>query len=292
MAAHNAFWNEERNALLAEHYPRKGKLWCVENLGFTESQVRSQASKLGLKARGVSEAWLDGQIRAAQSKVGKKRPNQADVMRRVAVNRIWTDEQKAAVSARAKKWIAENGHPRGNLGMTHSESARKKMSKAGQKRSANETEEIKGARIEKAMRTRVKNGTFANMNRANASWKAGWREIGGKTKYFRSRWEANYARYLEFLKSQNIITEWEHEPETFWFDGIKRGCMSYLPDFRITNNDGSIEYHEVKGWMDDRSKTKIKRMAKYHPHIKLIVIQSKQYTELQKKASSIIEYWE
>jgi hypothetical protein len=135
-------------------------------------------------------------------------------------------------------------------------------------------------------------GNLAGPIRKGASWKHGWRTIGEKRIYARSRWEANYARYLEFLLKIGEIKKWEYEPETFWFKEIKRGCVSYLPDFRITNNDGSIEYHEVKGWMDDRSKTKIKRMAKYYPEIKLKVIFRDLYKEIDTKLSGIIEEWE
>lgn len=128
--------------------------------------------------------------------------------------------------------------------------------------------------------------------RIGATWKCGWREVGGQRCYFRSRWEANYARYLQFLLEKNQITKWEHEPETFWFEKIKRGCRSYLPDFRVTEPNGSIVYHEVKGWMDDRSKTKIKRMGIYHPTVRLIVIDAKPYKEIQKKLSSLLPGWE
>lgn len=123
-------------------------------------------------------------------------------------------------------------------------------------------------------------------------FKAGWRVVGKQRVYFRSRWEANYARYLEWLKSIGNITRWEHEPETFWFGKVRRGTVSYLPDFRITNSDGSIEYHEVKGWMDARSKTKIKRMAKYHPSVKLVVIDSKCYKKLANQIKGCINGWE
>jgi hypothetical protein len=44
--------------------------------------------------------------------------------------------------------------------------------------------------------------------------------------------------------------------------------------------------------MDDRSKTKIKRMAKYHPNVKLIVIDSKGYAALKKTMQPIIKDWE
>ena len=127
-------------------------------------------------------------------------------------------------------------------------------------------------------------------------FRSGWREIGGKRNYYRSQWEANYARYLEWLKQRGEILDWEHEPETFWFEGIKRGVCSYLPDFRVTEKkrDGSIsiEYHEVKGWMDGRSATKIRRMAKYHPDVKLIVIDAGQYRALCRDAAALVEGWE
>jgi hypothetical protein len=121
---------------------------------------------------------------------------------------------------------------------------------------------------------------------------AGWRTIGGRRVFFRSRWESNYARWLQLLQDSGKIRSWEHEPETFWFPGIKRGTVSYLPDFRVTRSDGSVEYHEVKGWMTPRSKTAIARMAKYHPAVKLLVVDSKQYTRLQRDVGPLVKGWE
>lgn len=123
-------------------------------------------------------------------------------------------------------------------------------------------------------------------------FKAGWRQVGTQRIYARSRWEANWAFYLEWLKSLGEIQSWEHEPETFWFEAIRRGVRSYLPDFKVKNKDGSICYYEVKGYMDPKSKTKIKRMAKYHPLVKLVVIDEKSYRDIAKKVSSIVPGWE
>ena len=95
----------------------------------------------------------------------------------------------------------------------------------------------------------------------NVTWKGGKRTVGEREVFFRSRWEANYGRYLEWLKNNGEIAGWEHEVDVFWFENVKRGCVSYLPDFKITHNDGSIDYLEVKGWMVQRSKTKLKRMS-------------------------------
>ena len=128
--------------------------------------------------------------------------------------------------------------------------------------------------------------------RSHRSWKAGWRTIGGQRIYARSRWEANYARYLEWLRDLGEIAKWEHEPQVFWFLKIKRGTRSYLPDFRITENDASVAYHEVKGWMDPKSKTKIRRMERYYPDVKLIVVTSKNYKALEKIVSRMIVGWE
>jgi hypothetical protein len=198
----------------------------------------------------------------------------------------------ASISKNSKEWIAEKGHPKGMLGKNHTEEFKQAVSKRSTEVWASKTEDEQSAWILNTMKGRLaKYGTLAP-ERLKTTWKQGWREIGGKNKYYRSRWEANYARYLDLLKGQKQIAEWEHEPETFWFEEIKRGCRSYLPDFRVTNLDGSIEYHEVKGWFDDRSKTKLKRMAKYHPHIKLRVIAKKEYSILVKQCSGIIKDWE
>lgn len=195
---------------------------------------------------------------------------------------------------RMKLWLKENGHPRGMLGKKHTQEMRDNMSKKS-KEWANKKENKEKILmwVSKGLETKMKKyGTLVVNNREKCSWKAGWREIGGKKKYFRSKWEANYARYLEWLKLHNQIKEWQHENKTFWFDKIKRGCRSYLPDFEIENNNGTLEYHEVKGWFDDRSKTKIKRMKKYYPEVKLVIIFAKQYNEIKKKVSPLIEGWE
>jgi predicted nuclease of restriction endonuclease-like RecB superfamily len=122
--------------------------------------------------------------------------------------------------------------------------------------------------------------------------KAGWRTVGGQEVYFRSRWEANYARYLQWRLERGEIAKWEHEPETFWFEAIKRGCRSYLPDFRITRPDGTIYFVEVKGWMTQKSRTKLKRMAKYHPTVELELVERKQYEQIEKQFSKILPDWE
>jgi hypothetical protein len=122
--------------------------------------------------------------------------------------------------------------------------------------------------------------------------KAGWREIGGQRIYCRSKAEANCARYLQYLLETGLITSWEHEPFTFWFLDIKRGVKSYLPDFKIIFPDGSHRWVEVKGWMDPKSKTKIKRFQKYYPYENLMVIDSNWFRKNSKNLSVICKGWE
>lgn len=123
------------------------------------------------------------------------------------------------------------------------------------------------------------------------------RSRGGKREdlgslYVRSAWEANYCRYLNWLVELGEIVSWEYEPDTFWFDKIKRGTRSYTPDFKVANNDGSIEYHEIKGRMDQKSRTRLKRMAKYYPDVKVVVIDSEAYRVLAKDVRGFIPNWE
>lgn len=109
-------------------------------------------------------------------------------------------------------------------------------------------------------------------------------------KYFRSTWEANYARYLNWLKSQGQIKDWQYETKVFTFP-VKRGTTEYRPDFLVTYEDGS-EWHEIKGHMDAKSNTRLKRMAKYYPDEKIILIDSSVYKDLEKMFKRVIENWE
>ncbi len=191
----------------------------------------------------------------------------------------------AMSEARRETW-KNQPHPRGMTGKHHSEESKASISKGGTGRV------VPSEQVLRSMKTKVaKYGSLA-VCAPRGSWKAGWREISGKRIYARSRWEANYARYLQWLKDRGDLEEWEHEPETFWFEKIKRGCRSYLPDFRVTLTDGSIEYHETKGWMDSRSITKIKRMAKYHPKVVLVIRGAEWFKANRRTLSGLIPEWE
>jgi len=119
-----------------------------------------------------------------------------------------------------------------------------------------------------------------------------WRTISGKNYYFRSMWEYNYALWLEFQMKGGLIQSWKHEPITFWFEAIKRGVRSYLPDFRVTDTHGVVSYHEVKGYYDAKSITKIKRFRKYYPEETLFLIDKNWFASNSNKLKMIIKEWE
>jgi Protein of unknown function (DUF1064) len=111
--------------------------------------------------------------------------------------------------------------------------------------------------------------------------------------FFRSAWEANYARYLNWLKVRGDIHEWQYEADVFWFEKIKRGVRSYKPDFKVWDREGTAPYYiEVKGWMDARSATKIKRMRIYFPKVRLDVVNQRAYKEIADKLGRMIPGWE
>jgi len=125
------------------------------------------------------------------------------------------------------------------------------------------------------LRVRAKSGRRADLN----------------DRYFRSSWEANYARYLNFLRFHGVIQGWEYEPKTFYFP-IKRGNRHYTPDFLVYFSDGHVEWHEIKGYMDDNSRVKLKRFSKFYPEERLTLVDKTAYNQLSKDVSSLIPNWE
>ena len=192
-------------------------------------------------------------------------------------------------SMQVPRWI-NHPHPRGMLGKKHSEKTKAAARLRGSTMSEAKKDELSQRSIARWHALTPEQKAAINQKQ-KVSWKSGWRVVGGVRSFYRSRWEANYGRYLEWLRLRGEIESWEHEPETFWFDAIRRGCRSYLPDFRVIER-GKVSFHEVKGWMDPRSVTKLSRMAKYHPTVKIVLIQKKQYQAIASVMKPMIPDWE
>jgi hypothetical protein len=110
--------------------------------------------------------------------------------------------------------------------------------------------------------------------------------------FFRSMWEANWARYLRFLVEHGAIRSWAYEPRRFEFVAIRYGTRSYTPDFEIIELDGRTIYEEIKGHLTEKSAVQLKRMARYYPDVRLRLITGKQYYAVARKVSAMIPGWE
>ena len=292
------------NQELIDSYNSTGNIWkTAEVFKMCGQTVHERLIRLGVKLNNpkiseqdllrIKEVYESGIIRGDNklqllSKELKRTipfiSRKAKLLGLTSYNRIYTDELKLNVGKRTSLWMKDHEHPRGFLNHKHSVETLVKLSEKSLENWGKMTDEKLADIKKKTYITSMKNGTY-NRPRRKTTWKQQWATIGGKECYFRSQWEVNYAIFLEFLKNNKDIKDWEFEPETFWFESIKRGCRSYLPDFKVTENNDKIIFHEVKGWMDDRSKTKIKRMALYYPDVKLIIIREPEYKEILKKFS-------
>jgi hypothetical protein len=253
----------------------------------------------------------DGKLDALAKELGVLKSNLCRKARSLGLtlqHRELTSDAKANVGKRVKEWLKENPHPKGFQGKTHTEEARKIMSEVSVAYHENCTAQELANRIDKMLETRKANG---NWMPAMKGYNMYSRAKSGKRKdldnmFFRSRTEANYARYL---KHKDI--EFQYEPTTFWFEGIKKGTRAYIPDFYLPEED---EWHEFKGWLDAKSQTKFRRMKKYHPDVfkKMVVImerltpktkdtlrsigfteeQIRDFRPIDKHYKDVIKHWE
>lgn len=112
-------------------------------------------------------------------------------------------------------------------------------------------------------------------------------------KFFRSSWEANYARYLNHLIDIEEIVRWEYEPRHFQFP-VKRGNKSYLPDFKVWTTLTDYEWHEVKGYMDSASVIKLRRFKLHFPeeYARFKLIDKSVYYVIKELYSAGLDGWE
>jgi hypothetical protein len=300
------------NGPLIAAYIRTGSVWkAATELGMCGQSVHERLVKLGMIKplnrfsdderqilREQYEAAADeGRLNELAATMGRTKQFLCRQARELGLTNAKRTKAYNAEKSRAAMlaWHAVHDHPRGMLGKKHTAAVGAAVAKAGRERWEAMSEDQRDALIIRQIKGRAaKNGGKLVPDEATrtTSWKQAWREIGGQRAFFRSAWEANYARYLEMLRADGKIKSWEHEPHTFWFEGIKRGSSNYLPDFKVTALDGSITWHEVKGWMDDRSKVKLARMAKYHPDVAVVVVDAAAYRKMKSIYRYVIDGWE
>lgn len=320
-------WTPELDAEIRRLYHNHSQPEIAELMSLTRGQVRSRLSTLGLAEK--AKPWSDADIerlcqayaaaptsdrllldrlaklferhkanvcRKARSLglTNQARPKVAQLKITATQNVYATPEERSkANSDRVRKHIAENGHPRGALGMKHTPEAKAKMVAALKRAWADPTSGHNAELARQGRSDRLLNRIAAGeMNTKYSRTRGGRREdMGGR--YFRSAWEANYARYLNFMVQRGEIASWEYECKTFVFEAIKRGTRAYTPDFKVLLNGGGHEWHEVKGWMDAKSKTRLARMQRYFPDEKIVVLDSAWFRAANKgPLPGLIPGWE
>lgn len=74
--------------------------------------------------------------------------------------------------------------------------------------------------------------------------------------------EAAYAQLLEVERKAGLLLRWDYEPERL---KLAEGSY-YTPDFRVQLADGTIEFHETKGFMREAAAVRLKAASALHPY--------------------------
>lgn len=315
-------WTDEDKAMLIELYPNHtNKELCII-LEKTEGQLRGMKERLGLNSKynkplteseqkkiieyyNNHQDYLDldtfskdlGRSKISISryagknnltKHNRKKPEEIIAKQKNSYKKYMeTNEYINNVKPKQKELLLfylQNNHPKGMLGKHHSEETCKKLSESHIKLFRDMSQEEKHNRAMKAVETKRKNGGFSTTSNSYSRCKGGTRD--DLNQYFRSAWEANIARTLNYLH-----IEWKYEYKRFNFENEIDGVLSYQPDFYLPTIDKWIE---VKGWMDEKSKKRLDLFKKYYPkeNENLYLVDESTYKEIEQKYSSLIKNWE
>ena len=91
---------------------------------------------------------------------------------------------------------------------------------------------------------------------------------------FASKWEQLYSDHLARLQSDGVIASYAYEPITF---KLAHRC-TYTPDFLVVLPSGSVEIHEVKGYLREDAAIKFKVAAQNNPWATFVMIKKKGKT--------------
>jgi len=295
---------------LVEKYNETGSVWkTAEAFGLSGQSVHSELRKLGICKRMnvfteadmaiLKEKYLDyrsrGELQLLADELGRTKHFICRKAKELGLTDKhlgfdFSDEKKKAISERRKEWHRTHEHPRGAAGLVHTEESRKKMGDASKRFWAEHYEELHSDELRRkrsdATMAQVETGIMGIMSRSLV------REVtvGGKTFTIKSSWEYDVALYLEFLKSNGLISDWQYEPTRFVFKYNTLGVRTYKPDFGVTRGN-RVYYLEVKGWPDKKYIIKRELMAEEYPDVKMLYILKDQYHAIERKHASHLLGW-
>lgn len=107
------------------------------------------------------------------------------------------------------------------------------------------------------------------MNRVRGKGRAGIKPPGQMNKQ-----EVEYAEVLKQRQLAGEIAEWHYERVTFTLSHSRPGVKGqrYTPDFMVMLMDGVIEFHELKGFRDDKNMNKLKLAGEMFPFAFFLVV--------------------
>ena len=314
-------WTEDEKQKLIDNYPSMSNAELMELLHKTEGQIRSMKSSLGL--RGKFKPFTDEEkeliriyylehtneidLDELATMINRQKTSISRFARKEGLtnqNRPLTESAKENVKhginnyLKSERYISEiypqqvkllnyysqNQHPKGMLGKHHSADTCKRMSKTHVELAASMSYEEKYNIAMKGVQTRLENGGYSTTDNAYSRCNGGRRE-DLNNHYFRSAWEANVARILNYL---NI--KWEYEPKRFFFVGENLEVLSYQPDFYLPELNKWIE---VKGWWDKNSKERLRLFAEqYQEENKNLVVIDESFYNLLRYQYFSLSHWE
>jgi len=279
---------EIKEKKLSEEHKRKIgesiRRWHKE-IGFSE-ETRRRLSEIN-KGRIRSESSKRKVSEANKGKIAwNKGLTKEDPRVRKSIEKSSATQRKLYKEGKLKSW---------NLGKHHTEETKRKISL---KRKGKTYEEIMG--IKKALQFKKRLSELGR--RLTGKNNPMYGKVGEKNPHFgvpakhgkysfrkdlghncRSKWEANYARYLLFKGKR-----YSYEPKRFIIILPNGTKMTYTPDFLV---DGK-EWYELKGWEDRSEIKKWKLFRQQYPDEKFVLIDHNTYKNLERIYKYIIPNWE
>lgn len=272
---------------MSELPKRKGPMPQVAQVVCAECKALFQTARGELERRGRKFCSAKCQTESLR----KKCPNADELRDQYVVQRISASSLSdiyGVSDVTIVKWLRDAGIEPRTMGQAVS------IAQTGVQHSPEWNKAISDAHIARGSWQGKDHPNFRNPDkwRSHRVSKSGRRaDLGGL--YVRSSWEANFARLLNLFIKYGKVIEWKFEPEHFRFEKIKRGTTFYTPDFRVLYaGDTAPTYVEIKGYMDQVSRTKITRFRKYFPQHKLEVVDAKAYRALERQFGRTIPGWE
>lgn len=231
------------------------------------------------------------------SRLGRTRQSIARYARELGLttySRPMAAHVSAAMREDRKGFWSDRPHPRGMAGKKHTPETLAKVGDTSRRNWVHAKEtgtglmspEVRAARRARATARAQQRSPGESYSRARRGKRP---DIGPW--FFRSSWEANYARFLQLLERLGKIERWEYEPERFVFP-VTSGPASYLPDFKVWDKEDGVYFVEIKGWYDLKSKQRFGLMHRYRPDVPIRLVDGRHWRAYEAFGRKHIKGWE